>query len=105
MYSCKLIIFSFNLSLLSKAGYNITVKAFNMGKTAWLIWLFILLLGSLWVVLETDYFDAKPTMKNRVETALYLDETQPLDLRVADLLSRMTLAEKIGQMTLVEKKS
>jgi beta-glucosidase len=37
--------------------------------------------------------------------ALYQDATQPVEKRVADLLSRMTLAEKIGQMTQVEKNS
>ncbi len=29
---------------------------------------------------------------------LYQDSSQPIDERVADLLSRMTLAEKIGQL-------
>ncbi|MES1188759.1 MAG: glycoside hydrolase family 3 N-terminal domain-containing protein [Myxococcales bacterium] len=32
------------------------------------------------------------------EKALYRDPSQPLERRVADLLSRMTLAEKVGQM-------
>lgn len=36
---------------------------------------------------------------------LYRDSSQPTDLRIADLLSRMTLEEKIGQMTQVEKDS
>ncbi len=36
---------------------------------------------------------------------LYLDPTAPTDDRIEDLLSRMTLAEKIGQMTLIEKDS
>ena len=36
---------------------------------------------------------------------LYLDSTQPIAGRVDDLLGRMTLAEKIGQMTQVEKDS
>ncbi len=36
---------------------------------------------------------------------LYLDPTQPVEARVEDLLARMTLAEKIGQMTQVEKNS
>ena len=36
---------------------------------------------------------------------LYLDPQQPIPARVADLLARMTLAEKIGQMTQVEKNS
>ena len=37
--------------------------------------------------------------------ALYLDITQPIEERVANLLSYMTLEEKIGQMALVEKNS
>jgi len=37
--------------------------------------------------------------------ALYRDATQSVDVRVADLLSRMTLEEKIGQLALVEKNS
>lgn len=39
------------------------------------------------------------------ETPLYLDPQQPIEARVTDLLARMTLAEKIGQMTQVEKGS
>ncbi|KAF7074688.1 hypothetical protein CFC21_079521 [Triticum aestivum] len=35
--------------------------------------------------------------------ALYKDATQPVEARVADLLGRMTLAEKIGQMTQIER--
>ncbi len=37
--------------------------------------------------------------------AAYLDPERPIADRVEDLLGRMTLAEKIGQMTLVEKNS
>jgi len=36
-------------------------------------------------------------------TPLYLDPHQSVEVRVADLLSRMTLDEKIGQMTLAER--
>jgi beta-glucosidase len=36
--------------------------------------------------------------ETRSEKALYWDATQPLERRVEDLLSRMTLAEKVGQM-------
>ena len=35
----------------------------------------------------------------------YLDSSQPISARVEDLVSRMTLEEKIGQMTQVEKDS
>ena len=36
---------------------------------------------------------------------IYTDPSQPVDARVEDLLKRMTLDEKIGQMTQVEKNS
>ncbi|MHB8627567.1 MAG: glycoside hydrolase family 3 protein [Aggregatilineales bacterium] len=39
------------------------------------------------------------------DTPIYKDPTRPVADRVTDLLSRMTLDEKIGQMTLVEKNS
>ncbi|MBA2133431.1 glycoside hydrolase family 3 protein [Capillibacterium thermochitinicola] len=37
------------------------------------------------------------------EVPVYKDASAPIDLRVEDLLSRMTLAEKIGQMTQAER--
>jgi len=37
--------------------------------------------------------------------AIYTDSSQPVEIRVEDLLKRMTLDEKIGQMTQVEKDS
>ncbi|MBK9926488.1 MAG: glycoside hydrolase family 3 C-terminal domain-containing protein [Anaerolineales bacterium] len=36
-------------------------------------------------------------------TAIYTDPSQPIETRVEDLLKRMTLDEKIGQMTQVER--
>ena len=36
---------------------------------------------------------------------VYRDASQPVEKRVDDLLARMTLAEKIGQMTQVEHNS
>ncbi|CAL5024197.1 unnamed protein product [Urochloa decumbens] len=36
-------------------------------------------------------------------TARYKDPTQPLNARINDLLARMTLAEKIGQMSQIER--
>ncbi|KAK8951456.1 hypothetical protein KSP39_PZI003200 [Platanthera zijinensis] len=35
----------------------------------------------------------------------YKDPKQPLNVRLDDLLSRMTLAEKIGQMAQIERKN
>lgn len=34
----------------------------------------------------------------------YKDPKRPLNVRIKDLMSRMTLAEKIGQMTQIERK-
>ena len=36
------------------------------------------------------------------QEALYKDASQPVEVRVADLLSQMTLAEKVGQMTQID---
>lgn len=36
-------------------------------------------------------------------TPIYKDPDQHIEVRVQDLLSRMTLAEKIGQMTQIER--
>jgi beta-glucosidase len=60
---------------------------------------------SLYYVVTTDTFDPKPKSMDLSQTPLYTDATQPIDARVADLLSYMTLEEKIGQMTLIEKNS
>ena len=61
--------------------------------------------GLFLLCISTSYFDTTPTMTTPSADALYLDSAQPIDARVADLLARMTLDEKIGQMTLVEKNS
>ena len=43
---------------------------------------------------------ASPTPDNII---VYKDPSQPLESRVEDLLGRMTLAEKIGQMTQIDR--
>src|SRR6266498_4196389 len=40
-----------------------------------------------------------------LSAVIYTDPSQPIEARVEDLLARMTLDEKIGQMTQVEKNS
>lgn len=54
------------------------------------------------VTLETP---ATPETIAPEGSLLYLDPQQPIAARVEDLLARMTLAEKIGQMTQIEKGS
>lgn len=56
-------------------------------------------------MINADFFTTQKNMKTPPPNALYLDESNPIEIRVADLLSYMTLEEKIGQMTLVEKNS
>jgi beta-glucosidase len=66
--------------------------------------LFVLAVGTLLAMLvTTNLFDTKPLSMNN--DAQYLDTSLPIETRVASLLSYMTLEEKIGQMTLVEKNS
>lgn len=68
--------------------------------------LFILASLSVFVVfIYTNIFNFNLTVPNPTKNALYLDSAQPIEVRVADLLSYMTLEEKIGQMALVEKDS
>jgi len=55
-------------------------------------WINILILPKL--LLEDDVMK----MKYESERPLYLDSSQPIDRRIEDLLARMTLEEKIGQM-------
>ena len=55
-----------------------------------------LLILSTIVVCHTSFAQSTP---------IYLDSTQDVEARVEDLLGRMTLDEKIGQMTLPEKGS
>jgi beta-glucosidase len=58
----------------------------------------------LLILINTDYFDTQPIMSINTD-AIYLDSEASNEARVADLLSYMTLEEKIGQMALVEKNS
>jgi len=64
----------------------------------------VVLCGLFLTIITTDYFDPKPVIPVPAD-APYLDASLPIEARVANLLSYMTLEEKIGQMTLVEKDS
>ena len=49
----------------------------------------------------TLYLDALRSVKS-LSGEVYLDPTQPTEARVADLLGRLTLEEKVGQMTQID---
>jgi len=53
----------------------------------------------------TPVVTAEPTQIIDPGSVIYTDSSQPVEVRVEDLLKRMTLDEKIGQMTQVEKNS
>lgn len=55
----------------------------------------------LCVLLNTVLIYSCISEKNRVDTSVYLDASQPVSKRVDALLSQMTLSEKIGQMDMV----
>ena len=74
-----------------------------MPKRIFSIWrivglVFLLLLGVFAIV--TVHTETPPPMDT-----FYLDNTKPTEDRIENLLAQMTLAEKIGQMALVEKNS
>src|SRR3989344_3498173 len=77
--------------------YTMGVKAYKTQNT--------ILLSLFFFYMQSQGGEDSSTMIMPGANAVYLDETQPIDVRVADLLSYMTLEEKIGQMTLVEKNS
>lgn len=66
------------------------LKTHKMARTSvFVIW--ILIICSWYVILQSYY------MK-------YKDPNQPISARINDLLSHMTLEEKIGQMTQIERR-
>lgn len=66
--------------------------------------LLVYVIGAAMLVIAVGLFVHK--QKSGGESgALYHDETRSVEERVADLLGRMTIEEKIGQMALVEKDS
>jgi beta-glucosidase len=80
---------------------------FYSSKSLTLIIAALLLIAALFFVfLKPPAPSATDENNNCRQTNLpYQDPTLPIDKRVADLMKRMTVAEKIGQMVLVEKNS
>lgn len=91
--------FKLKLPILSSSCYT-----FTMNK----LWLFVfpvLVVGALfigWPYLQDNYFETAIPVP---QDATYKDSSFSIEERVEDLLSYMTLEEKIGQMALVEKNS
>ncbi|HTS58295.1 MAG TPA: hypothetical protein VMH03_12145, partial [Terriglobales bacterium] len=57
-----------------------------------------------WFIVSTILMGLIPTLGTRIDaqesTPVYLDARQPIERRVDDLMSRMTLKEKVGQLNL-----
>jgi len=82
------------------------MKPLKLSKKSLLSLIFIVVLITVvLVIMNTNFLVGQKNMNTPSPNALYLDATNPIEIRVADLLSYMTLEEKIGQMTLVEKNS
>ena len=69
----------------------------------WIILSVIALFGTV-MYFQRDYEPPAP-LSPPPANAIYKQSNQPVDKRVHDLLQRMTLEEKIGQMALVDKNS
>jgi beta-glucosidase len=65
----------------------------------------IIFFGLLLLAACSPTVSATPVSSPTPGPAAYLDASQPVNVRVADLISRMTLDEKIGQMTQVSNQS
>lgn len=63
-----------------------------------MIWAFLQTLGVLWI-----WWLAATVVPGSAEYVKYKDPNQSVNVRVKDLLSRMTLDEKIGQMTQIDR--
>jgi beta-glucosidase len=65
----------------------------------------VILLVFLFIRILITGSKPEEVVKQPPKNALYLNMNLPVETRIADLMSYMTLAEKVGQMTLVEKDS
>jgi len=82
----------------------VEVKVLNrQSKVSFLLFSIVVLFCVFVVLIQSNEFDNQ--RMTPPENALYRDPTQPIETRVANLLSYMTIEEKIGQMALVEKNS
>ncbi|KAL6527885.1 hypothetical protein OROMI_029696 [Orobanche minor] len=82
---CKVLIHSYPKSYsYTKMWKSSTAKMMRVVMIWWLLWV-------------------APVFTEADEYMIYKDPKQPLDARLEDLMTRMTLEEKIGQMTQIER--
>ncbi|OAY75598.1 Beta-glucosidase BoGH3B [Ananas comosus] len=97
-YCCKLMPNCFFAPLSSCCRFP------NQVRRSWIGFLLhpkMALFGTTFVVISFLLFRA---FLGEAEYMKYRDPSQPVNVRVRDLMNRMTLAEKIGQMTQIERK-
>jgi beta-glucosidase len=89
----------------AKKGQKLSRKfTLSDSLTSWgqLAILLMLIVAGLYY---TRSFEGTRALPSPPANALYKQKTAPIDMRVDDLLSRMTLKEKLGQMAMVDKNS
>ncbi|KAJ0083419.1 hypothetical protein Patl1_30287 [Pistacia atlantica] len=62
-------------------------------------------LGLLFLCYLIFTVEARAHAKSKAKHMIYKDETQPINDRIRDLMNKMTLAEKIGQMVQLDRTS
>src|SRR4051812_26201051 len=79
-------------------------KRFMLARKLFPLFILVLISAGIFVFYAFRR-DVSPIVTPPPGDALYLDAKAPIDARIDDLLSRMTLREKAAQMALVEKNS
>lgn len=86
-----------------KKGFLVFFKKYLYIENILVFGVVLIVILSISVAVQRDKYDKN--LPPPPAGALYRQSTQPIDARVKDLLSYMTLDEKIGQMALVDKNS
>lgn len=81
------------------------LRKINTRRNRWLLYAITTVSIVGYGVYSLQPEDLGPQLPPSPADALYKQADQPIEARVQDLLSRMTLEEKIGQMALVDKNS
>jgi putative effector of murein hydrolase len=85
----------------SKHEHEFLKYFFRKDKPSWIRWLF--LFSKMVAPLILIPFLLLFASIGEADYMAYKDASRPVEARVKDLLGRMTLAEKIGQMTQIER--